>query len=570
MPHPPGLHSGNRGCTSPVISVLLVHDNTDLLEATRQYLERLGEVRVEVVNSTKHALEVLRNRSYDVIVSYYQLPEVNGIEFFEDFNGVEFLKLLKQQGIQTPFVLYNRTNKGTVVVEDINYASETACRERSPITDLRDVIKQAVLRKRAERDLSLRFEQLNALLSATPLAIATLKDRVVTYANGPMSRMLGYEDGYLAGKPAQVLFTGPEEYTRTCRELLVRVDDEGFGHADTVLVRKDKKPVHCHLRMRPADPADPGKGEIWVFEDTTPVRTLQESLKESELRYRELLQNTQSMVMKVDPAGTVTFFNKAASAFFGWSPAEIVGKNVVGTIIEQGVSGKEVSSFATDLGFSAEGYAIRINEHVLRSGEHVWVSWTNKVIRDSSGRVAEILCLGNDITDHDSHDRARVSTAMWRDKVIAGTDVSEEVFDAVFHICMEISKEGREGKSVGTSFLVGDAKKVMEKSKQLILNPFEGHRSEDRTITNPELKENIKELALLDGAFVVQGNGVIEAAARYITIDTSGVGIPKGLGTRHSSVAGMTLATKAIGIVISQSGGKISIFRDGRIVQEIS
>ncbi|MDD1717958.1 MAG: diadenylate cyclase, partial [Methanoregulaceae archaeon] len=237
---------------------------------------------------------------------------------------------------------------------------------------------------------------------------------------------------------------------------------------------------------------------------------------------------------------------------------------------ENGSSERDFSSFASDLGFSAEGYAIRINEHVLRDGDRVWVSWTNKAIRDDAGRVVEILCIGNDITDHESHDRFRISTAMWKDKVISGTDVKEEVFDAVFHICMEISKEGREGKSVGTSFLIGDAHRVMEKSKQLILNPFEGHRSEDRTVTNPELKENIKELAQLDGAFVIEGNGVIEAAARYITIDTSAVGIPKGLGTRHSSVAGMTQATKAIGIVISQSGGKISIFRNGRIVQEIS
>ncbi len=89
-------------------------------------------------------------------------------------------------------------------------------------------------------------------------------------------------------------------------------------------------------------------------------------------------------------------------------------------------------------------------------------------------------------------------------------------------------------------------------------------------ITNHELRENIKELAQLDGAFVVRGDGLIEAAARYITIDTSGVGIPRGLGTRHSSVAGITQVTKAIGIVVSQSGGKISIFREGQLVQEIS
>ena len=104
----------------------------------------------------------------------------------------------------------------------------------------------------------------------------------------------------------------------------------------------------------------------------------------------------------------------------------------------------------------------------------------------------------------------------------------------------------------------------------MILNPFEGHAKESRMITNGEIREMIKELAQLDGAFVVSGDGLIEAAARRITIEMSNVQIPKGLGTRHASVAGITQVTNAIGIVVSQSGGKISIFRNGRIIQEIS
>jgi DNA integrity scanning protein DisA with diadenylate cyclase activity len=164
----------------------------------------------------------------------------------------------------------------------------------------------------------------------------------------------------------------------------------------------------------------------------------------------------------------------------------------------------------------------------------------------------------------------RISTDSWREQVIADTDIKEDVFDAVFHVCAEISLEGREGKPVGTAFLLGDVKNVLENSRQLILNPFEGHKPETRMITNYDLKENIKEIAQLDGAFVISGDGVIEAAGRHITIDTSAISIPKGMGTRHSSVAGITQATNAIGIVVSQSGGRISIFKNGKIVKVIS
>jgi len=274
--------------------------------------------------------------------------------------------------------------------------------------------------------------------------------------------------------------------------------------------------------------------------------------------------------MKIDTDGVITFFNKAAQSFFGYSSREITGRSLTGTIIpDKPGKQREISGMVNDIALNREGSAIRIIEMVLRDGEPVWVAWTGRATRDEAGHITEIVCIGHDITDHESRDRKRISTALWREKVISDTDIREEVFDSIFNICLEIAKEGREAKPVGTAFIVGDAEAVMAKSKQLILNPFEGHPPADRMIAGHDIKENVKELAQLDGAFVVRGDGLIEAAGRYITVDTSAVGIPKGLGCRHSSVAGITLVTGAIGIVVSQSGGKISIFRNGQIVQEI-
>jgi trk system potassium uptake protein TrkH len=158
----------------------------------------------------------------------------------------------------------------------------------------------------------------------------------------------------------------------------------------------------------------------------------------------------------------------------------------------------------------------------------------------------------------------------WKEGLLAGTDILPEVFDAVFATAVEISREGREGKPVGTAFVVGDSPTVLARSKQLILNPFEGHGREERRITNPEITENVKGFALLDGVFVVSGDGIIESAGRYLTIDTSTVRIPMGLGTRHGSVAGITRATNSVGIVVSQSGGRISVFRHGEMEKQFS
>ncbi|MCZ7402244.1 MAG: diadenylate cyclase [Candidatus Methanoperedens sp.] len=154
-------------------------------------------------------------------------------------------------------------------------------------------------------------------------------------------------------------------------------------------------------------------------------------------------------------------------------------------------------------------------------------------------------------------------------ELLKGTGVSEQVFEMVIKIAIEISTEGREGRSIGTAFLVGDSANVLAKSKQLVLNPFKGYVKEERMITNSDICDNIKEFAQLDGVFVISGDGVVEAAGRYITIDTGNVKIQKGLGTRHSSVAAMTYSTEAIGIVVSQSGGVIRVFRHGKVAATV-
>ncbi|WP_440950770.1 diadenylate cyclase [Methanosphaerula subterraneus] len=155
-------------------------------------------------------------------------------------------------------------------------------------------------------------------------------------------------------------------------------------------------------------------------------------------------------------------------------------------------------------------------------------------------------------------------------EVLEGTDIDPTVFGAVLTIALEIAREGREGQAVGTAFIVGDSEEVMNASTQFILNPFKGHQIEERLITDQNLHENIKEFALLDGAFIISSNGAVEAAGRYITVDTSGVSLPAGLGSRHASAAGITRVTNSVGVVVSQSGGLIKVIKGGKILWTIT
>ena len=154
--------------------------------------------------------------------------------------------------------------------------------------------------------------------------------------------------------------------------------------------------------------------------------------------------------------------------------------------------------------------------------------------------------------------------------ICSGTEVDPDVLDSVIQVAGEIAREGREGQAIGTAFVVGDTQNVLVHSKQFVLNPFHGHQETERQITDAGIQGTIKEFAQLDGAFLITGTGVVEAAGRCITVDLSQVNLPGGMGSRHLSVAGITRVTSSIGIVVSQSGGGITVFRNGQIVKKIT
>jgi DNA integrity scanning protein DisA with diadenylate cyclase activity len=141
------------------------------------------------------------------------------------------------------------------------------------------------------------------------------------------------------------------------------------------------------------------------------------------------------------------------------------------------------------------------------------------------------------------------------------------VVEAVLAIAAEIAREGREARHVGAIFIVGDSERVLANSRQVVLNPFEGHPAEQRQIIDPRNWETTKEFAQIDGAFVIDEKGHILAAGRYIDVK-SRVELPSGLGGRHLACAAITKETKAIAVAVSETG-VIRIFKDGDILMKI-
>ncbi|MDD2901017.1 MAG: HD-GYP domain-containing protein [Syntrophales bacterium] len=123
------------------------------------------------------------------------------------------------------------------------------------------------------------------------------------------------------------------------------------------------------------------------------------ALKEEAAKFRDMVEEANSIILRLDPRGSVIFMNAYALNFFGYPPEEIIGRNVVGTIVpEIESSGRDLGAMIADLEKNPEGYIVNENENLRRSGERVWVAWTNKGVYDTGGKLTEILCIGNDIT----------------------------------------------------------------------------------------------------------------------------------------------------------------------------
>lgn len=138
-----------------------------------------------------------------------------------------------------------------------------------------------------------------------------------------------------------------------------------------------------------------------------------------------------------------------------------------------------------------------------------------------------------------------------------------EVMERVLAIAMELGMEGREGRKVGCLFVLGDTQKVLEFSKPLVLNPFHGYREEDRNVLNPFMDETVKEFSSIDGAFIIRGNGVIEAAGTLLRAPEYPDRLPSGYGARHAAAAAITKSTKSLAIVVSESTGQVTLFSNG-------
>ena len=139
----------------------------------------------------------------------------------------------------------------------------------------------------------------------------------------------------------------------------------------------------------------------------------------------------------------------------------------------------------------------------------------------------------------------------------------------VIDLAVQVGREGREGNKVGTSFIVGDTRKVLQHCKDSGFDPLKGYSRKNRNLHDPRVREDIKEIAQLDGAFVVSPDAIVERSRQILEVLHENLQLSKGLGSRHWAAAAISQRTKAISIVVSQSSGTVRVFQNGALVLRI-
>ncbi|MBW2119924.1 MAG: PAS domain S-box protein [Deltaproteobacteria bacterium] len=133
---------------------------------------------------------------------------------------------------------------------------------------------------------------------------------------------------------------------------------------------------------------------------TTKLEHTEQMLDVSEDKYRQLVENADCIILRMAKDGKITFFNEFAQKFFGYTERQILGKNIIGTIVpEKNRSGWDLAELIRDIKRQPERYTTYENENICKDGRRVWVCWANKVLHDEQGNITEILCVGHDITE---------------------------------------------------------------------------------------------------------------------------------------------------------------------------
>ncbi|MDD1685831.1 response regulator [Methanoregula sp.] len=326
-------YTAAKGNDRPAIAVLYVDDEPVLHEPTKISLEKRGHITVDTAGSAKEALEKLKKRSYDIIVSDYQMPEMDGIAL---------LKHLRESGNTIPFIIFTGKGREDAVIEAYNAGADSYLAKggnpKAMLLDLTHKIEQTVTRHRAEKALIASEEKYRTLADFLPVMVFEAdRQENVRFANRLTYPTFGIDPSDVEAGISVFSFVAPEECLTAKESLLKLFAGEERGPQEYTLMRKDGSRFPAMIRASAIVDANTGifSGFRGVIIDLTERKQKEEALRQSETSYHGLFNAVKDGIWILDAKGLFLDANPGAGEMFGY-PHEFFSGDILDRISAPG------------------------------------------------------------------------------------------------------------------------------------------------------------------------------------------------------------------------------------------
>lgn len=382
---------------SDKISVLYVDDEPALLHLSKEFLEMEEDIHVDTSTSVHQALDALSSQKYEVIISDYKMPQQSGIDF---------LKLLREGKNSTPFVLFTGRGREEVAIEALNHGADFYLQKGGdPFTqfgELRNIILQLAHRGRAEASLREREELLSLITNNMRDVVAKVRrDGIIQYVSPSIELMTGHAIGEVLNHGI-LEFVHPQDVPDMLLVIRQTIEQKVGMTVEFRLRRKDGTFVWMEGTGNHLYDEEGGiHSTVLSMRSIEDRRRFEESIRHSERKYRELIENSDVIVLRLDSYGHITYMNEFALRFFDYTLEEVFGRRAAEVIFPREEEGADqgLRAMVREMIDQPGYYASRIEQNVRRNGERVWVAWANRHVKEN-GDSPEILCMGVDITEH--------------------------------------------------------------------------------------------------------------------------------------------------------------------------
>ncbi len=376
------LVCGGKEKEEKTLRILHVDDDVSFSGVSKNILSLLSNFQVDTAESVEEALRKMGSNSYDAVVSDYEMPNKNGLEFLTE---------LRAQKIDVPFLLLTGKGREEIAIEALNLGADGyVSKHGNPETvygELAHYVRQAVERKQAKTALNHSEKQLEAIIMYAPMGISVSypPNGFLDNANEAFCKILGYSRDELRKLTFKDV-TYPEDLPESLAKMAeLRTGKIPAFRLEKRYLRKDGGIIYGRVNVSTVRDAHSAKPLFMVqLEDITERKKAEFALKESEEKYKTLFEQAGDyiLIFEVQPTGVPTIYdaNEAALQTHGYSRQEVIGKPI--TFIDKEDNGKRVMKELNRL-HNGEKFAFS-TKHQCKDGSKIDVDVSIKKIKIGS------------------------------------------------------------------------------------------------------------------------------------------------------------------------------------------